>query len=295
MRFITLDESGELKLVDYEPNVYPEYAILSHRWGWSNTEVTYDDVLKGVGKDKPGYSKLKFCVEQAARDGLRLSWVDTCCINKADFTELNEAINSMFRWYSKATRCYVYLSDVPNPNDQLSTAESAFPKSNWFTRGWTLQELVAPASVQFFSSKGDLLGDKKSREVEIHQITGIPVEALQGQPLDQFSVEERLTWAARRTTTLPEDAAYCLLGIFDVYVPLIYGEGQENAYKRLQTEVDKLGNLMSPETRDAPWIVPFPRNPLFTGRESLLAELEEKLFVPDQTPKIAITGLGGDG
>src|SRR5204863_9934361 len=154
--------------------------------------------------------------------------------NRANFTELSEAINSMFKWYREATRCYVYLSDVPDPKDPTSTIESALQNSRWFKRGWTLQELIAPPSVQFFSRTGELLGSKKSREQQIHQITRINTEALRGIPLSKFNVAERLSWATERQTTIEEDAAYCLLGIFEVHMPLIYGEGRQNALNRLQ-------------------------------------------------------------
>jgi tetratricopeptide (TPR) repeat protein len=201
----------------------------------------------------------------------------------------------MFRWYYKATRCYVYLSDVPDPKNPTSTAESTFPDSRWFKRGWTLQELIAPSSVQFFSREGELLGNKKSREQQLHQITGIAINALQGNPLSQFDTTERLSWAARRETTVEEDAAYCLLGIFDIQIPLIYGEGQQKALDRLQRKIQKSSNPALLVLTDAPWIVPFERNPRFTGRESQLAQLEGKLFAKDHTAKIAITGLGGMG
>ena len=170
-------------------------------------------------------------------------WIDTCCINKADHAELSEAINSMFRWYQTATKCYVYLSDVSMTKGKASEEaselpwESTFRSSRWFTRGWTLQELLAPLSVEFFSREGKRLGDKKSLELQIHEITSIAVQALQGSPLSQFSVTERMSWAAKRETTIEEDQAYCLLGIFDIHLPLIYGEGIENAFRRLRKEI----------------------------------------------------------
>src|SRR5436189_404821 len=146
----------------------PPYAILSHTWGADSTEVTFEDLTNGTGKDKPGYEKIRFCGERAGQDDLEYFWVDTCCINKADFTELSEAINSMFRWYRNAAKCYVYLSDVSvgecDPNSKVFPWESAFQASRWFTRGWTLQELLAPKLVEFFSHEGKRLGDKRSLE-----------------------------------------------------------------------------------------------------------------------------------
>jgi heterokaryon incompatibility protein (HET) len=202
-------------------------------------------MMDGTGKRKPGYDKIRFCGEQARRDGLQYFWIDTCCIDKSSSTELQEAINSMFRWYRDAAKCYVYLVDVSRPafdadvNSSQLPWELSFRKSRWFTRGWTLQELVAPASVEFFSKEGEQLGNKRSLERHIHEVTEIPVKALRGSSLSDFSVPERMSWAEKRETTRKEDKAYSLLGIFDVYMPLIYGEGRENAFQRLQEKIDK--------------------------------------------------------
>ncbi|KAF2260180.1 HET-domain-containing protein [Lojkania enalia] len=289
-----LNDNGKLSLIERSGYSIPKYAILSHTWGLDGEEVTYEDMMTGAGERKPGYDKIRFCANQAKTDGLQYFWIDTCCINKANFTELSEAINSMFRWYSEATRCYVYLSDVPSPQDPTSTAESAFPNSRWFKRGWTLQELIAPSLVQFFSRGGSFLGSKKSRELQIHQITGIAVEALQGAPLSQISTAERLSWAAQRQTKVEEDAAYCLLGIFDIQMPLIYGEGRQKALDRLQRKIKR--SLGAPITSThAAWIVPFERNSRFTSREPQLAQLEGMLFAKNHTTKVAIMGLGGVG
>jgi hypothetical protein len=213
----------------------PNYAILSHTWGPDGDEVTFEDLAKGTGENKHGYKKIQFCGEQAWKDGLQYFWIDTCCINKADHAELSEAINSMFCWYQTATKCYVYLSDVG-----VDKWEPAFQSSRWFTRGWTLQELLAPSSVEFFSSEWKLLGDRQSLGPKIHKITRIPELALRGAPLSQFSVNDRLSWKEGRQTKLEEDMAYSLLGIFGVYVPPIYGEGTGGAFKRLLDEVGKL-------------------------------------------------------
>jgi hypothetical protein len=151
----------------------------------------------------------------------------------------------MFRWYQNAAKCYVYLSDVSTrkrkASDRLSehTWESAFRSSRWFTRGWTLQELLAPGpdSVEFFSLEGDRLGDKRTLERQIYEITRIPITALRGSPLSQFGVNARLLWVESRKTTREEDMAYSLLGTFNVYVPLIYGEGRENAFSQSEKKV----------------------------------------------------------
>jgi hypothetical protein len=231
-------------LTTFDDDTAPPYAILSHTWT-AGHEVTYEDLLAGTGTNKSGYVKLRFCGERAAADGLEYFWVDTCCIDKATSVELSTAINSMFRWYQRATKCYVYLSDVSVPKE-VTDAESfrisweqAFRRSRWFTRGWTLQELLAPASVEFFSKEGKRLGSRVSLEQEIHEITGIPTEALRGRKLTQFSVEERMSWATGRTTTLKEDKVYCLLGIFGVFLSLIYGEGEDYATLRLKEEIQK--------------------------------------------------------
>jgi hypothetical protein len=223
----------------------PPYAILSHTWGAE--EVTFRDLIDGTGKSKAGYDKIRFCAQQAANDGLQYFWVDTCCIDKSSSAELQEAINSMFRWYQNAAKCYVYLSDVSTrkrkASDRLSeyTWESAFRASKWFTRGWTLQELLAPGpnSVEFFSREGDRLGDKRTLERQIYEITDIPITALRGTPLSQFNIDDRLLWAETRQTTREEDKAYSLFGIFDIQMPLLYGEGRDKAFKRLREEIDK--------------------------------------------------------
>ena len=242
MRLLYYNNDGEFSLKQFFRDV-PQYAILSHTWG--QEEVTFKDIIEGNGASKTGFDKIRFCGEQARRDRLQYFWVDTCCIDKSSSAELTEAINSMFRWYCNAAKCYVYLPDVSSPtidignkSDQLLW-EMAFRTSIWFTRGWTLQELIAPTSVEFFSKNREFLGDKKSLERCICERTRIPSKALQGGPLAKFSITERMSWAETRQTTREEDQAYSLLGIFDVFMPLIYGEGKTNAFKRLHEEISK--------------------------------------------------------
>jgi hypothetical protein len=157
----------------------------------------------------------------------------------------------MFRWYQRATKCYVYLSDVHVPDEVVDaqafriTWEDEFRRTRWFTRGWTLQELLAPASVEFFSANGKQLGSKMTLEQEIHEITKIPIRALRKYDLREFSVDERMSWIAGRRTTVKEDKAYCLLGIFGVFLPLIYGEGEEHAFRRLRKEIQEAESLDS--------------------------------------------------
>lgn len=221
------------------------YAILSHTWGNDAEEVTFKDMMDGTGKEKVGYNKIRLCGEQATRDGLQYLWVDTCCIDKSNSVELQEAINSMFRWYHNAEKCYAYLPDVSRPAFNTSDEaepppwELSFRRSRWFTRGWTLQELIAPSSVEFFSEEWERLGNKQSLERHIREITGIPAKALCGSPLSDFSITERFSWTTTRETTRGEDKAYSLLGIFDLNMPLIYGEGGDSAFRRLREEIDK--------------------------------------------------------
>ncbi|KAF2034365.1 HET-domain-containing protein [Setomelanomma holmii] len=210
----------------------PPYAILSHTWR-DGEEVTFDEMVNCAATNKSGYEKIRFCARQARRNNLDYYWVDTCCINKTDPVELQDAINSMFRWYRDAVRCYVYLQDVVSGSDW----EPAFRKSRWFTRGWTLQELLAPNCVEFFTRDGELIGDKRTLERQIHEITGIPLAALRSTPMSEFSVEDRLSWGKNRQTTRPEDKVYSLLGFFGIYMPMIYGETEEHALWRLKTEI----------------------------------------------------------
>ena len=242
MRLLKFDREGLSLTEDLQDNI-PAYAVLSHTWGDDKDEVNFDDLKHGSYQTKAGYEKIRFCGEQAKKDKLEFFWVDTCCINKANNVhEYSEAINSMFRWYRDAAKCYVYLSDVfvsdGDDDHAKRTWKLAFRKSRWFTRGWTLQELLAPTSVEFFSREGERLGDKKTLEQQIYEITSIPSAALRGTPLSKFSVDERMRWAANRSTKKKEDEAYCLLGIFNVFMPLIYGE-RENAFVRLRESIDR--------------------------------------------------------
>jgi hypothetical protein len=291
MRLLHFDALGKLILTNFRGKPIPPYAILSHRW--SDSEILIEDVLnRNYEERKEGCQKLRFCAEQAAKDGLQYFWIDTCCINKWDKDELSRAINSMFQWYRDATRCYVFLSDVSVSSatdaSQRSSWEASFRKSKWFTRGWTLQELIAPVTVEFFSREGHHLGDKTLLEQLLHDITDIALAALRNCPLDHFSTSERQQWAKNRTTTEEEDIVYCLLGVLGVSMPTTYGEGKESALRRLQAEVEGAGS--------APSIIPFSRNESFVGREAQLAELEAKLFSIEQTTTtLAIVGPGGTG
>lgn len=244
LRLLQRNPDGSISFRETNISHVPAYAILSHTWG--KEEVTYQDMEANadVSKtiSKAGWEKIQFCAKQAAADGLQYFWIDTCCIDKTNPFELSAAINSMFRWYQNAARCYVYLSDVSKPAGTNSEKvwKNAFKTSRWFTRGWTLQELIAPRLVDFFSSEGERLGSKLLLGSEIHEITGIAMNALRGDALANFSIQERRSWAERRTTTIEEDAAYCLLGIFDVSMALLYGERRDQAFRRLEEEIHKL-------------------------------------------------------
>lgn len=238
MRLLSLNSDRHLAWTEFTQDSLPPYAILSHTW--ESDEVTFTDLIGGHAQNKAGYRKLVFCADQAARDNLLHFWVDTCCIDKRSSAEVTKAINSMYRYYRYAVKCYVYLSDVPCSAGNVSQSvwKKDFCESRWFKRGWTLQELLAPSQVEFYSCQHQYLGDKEALHPLIHAITKIPVEALRGQSLDTFSIEERMKWASGRQTTEEEDGAYCLLGIFNIFMPLIPGETKENALRRLQRELD---------------------------------------------------------
>ncbi|KAK1676716.1 heterokaryon incompatibility protein-domain-containing protein, partial [Colletotrichum godetiae] len=211
----------------------PEYAILSHTWG--DDEVTFQDLDCPDHTKKRGYTKIDgFCC-LAAKNGFEWVWVDTCCIDKTSSAELSEAINSMYRWYKDSQICYAYLEDI-QPDDDLNGFDRQFGNSRWFTRGWTLQELLAPPAVSFFNAAWKELGTRSSLAREIGSITSIPTDFLRDRHVHRAKVAERMSWAARRQTTRVEDRAYSLLGIFDVNMPLLYGEA-EKAFERLQIEV----------------------------------------------------------
>ncbi|KAK1829263.1 hypothetical protein QBC39DRAFT_136109 [Podospora conica] len=286
---------------DYDPGSVPLYAILSHTWGPDSEEVSLQDLRDGVGKVKAGYDKIRFCGRQARSDGLTFFWIDTCCIDKSNSAELAEALNSMFRWYRNASLCYVFLSDVTSPTDTAWT--SAFRASRWFTRGWTLQELIAPTTVQFFAKDGSLLGDKHSLLSLIVEITGISEEAITGRrPLGDFSLQERFSWADKRQTKREEDWAYSLLGIFGVFIPPIYGEGRESAEHRLRNAIrDAVRTGKQVETKEAHFIMPYLSNPEFVKRPELFEELKARFdYGSNHTDgtsqsRVSLFGLGGVG
>ncbi len=238
----------QFKEID-DPRIIPKYAILSHTW--TEKEVVFSDLISSpqLAHQRPEFAKVKFTAQQALDDGLDYIWVDTCNIDKSSSAEISETINSMFRLYKKAEVCYVYLADVTEPppagwtddgqNDDAWT--KTFTNARWFTRGWTLQELIAPRNAIFYTRDWRRIGTKRELCQTIARNTDISSMILLGVNVGRTLVAERMNWAAKRTTTRVEDLAYCLLGLFDIKMPLLYGEG-ERAFLRLQHEIIKKTN-----------------------------------------------------
>ncbi|KAL4082154.1 heterokaryon incompatibility protein-domain-containing protein [Scleroderma yunnanense] len=243
------------KVLEFRDDEATAYAILSHRW--LDKEVDYDEMVDLAKMDREerdeicqcdGYRKILEGCEQAKRDGYEWLWVDTCCIDKRSSAELSEAINSMYRWYANSRVCYAYLHDVeeafPTKRD-----DAKYPKSNgrpeWFSRGWTLQEMIAPTDVRFFNKRWRPIGDKSALAPTLSNITRVPENILtNGLPSNRPCVAQIMSWAAGRTTTRVEDRAYSLLGLLDVNMPMLYGEGKK-AFHRLQVEIIRISNDQS--------------------------------------------------
>ncbi|KAF5341397.1 hypothetical protein D9758_012251 [Tetrapyrgos nigripes] len=218
----------------------PPYAILSHTW--DKEEVTFRDMQDlDIAKSKAGFAKVKGACMRARRYNFDWIWIDSCCINKESSAELSEAINSMYQYYEDAEVCYVYLYDV-SAKHHPREHRSSFRKSKWFRRGWTLQELLAPSYVVFFDKQWMKLGTRWSLRDVVSATTSIPIRVFEGHDINGCSVAQRMSWAAYRETTRPEDQAYCLLGIFGVSMPPIYGEGGAKAFMRLQQEIIKISD-----------------------------------------------------
>ncbi|KAI1297975.1 kinesin light chain 1 [Xylaria venustula] len=302
MRLLQRDNAGNYSLTsDLTGDKIPPYAILSHTWG--PDEVVFTDIANTQDQwhQKAGYAKILFCADQARRHGLQYFWVDTCCIDKSDQVELQRAINSMFRWYRDAKICYVYLSDVSSSVavgtlDGATAWETAFRSSRWFTRGWTLQELIAPTTLEFYSREGIRLGDKKSLEHQLRDITGIPASALRGTALSDFTIAEREAWACNRETKYEEDMVYSLLGIFDVHMPLVYGEGRQKARRRLREEAQKVVKGTGYDSFSITFsLSDVPDIQHFVARGGELAEIREALRSDGSRRAVILHGLGGIG
>ncbi len=244
--------TATLEMEEFVWDHIPKYAILSHTWG--DDEVTlaeYCSKKAGITA-REGYTKIVRTCSWARGEGLTHAWVDTCCINKESSAELSEAINSMYRWYKEAAVCVVHLADLPpaeaGPSDSADAQAQAgrnLTYCRWFSRGWTLQELIAPKDVRFFDSEWVFRGTKETFMHQIYLITGIDPKVLSdsSQVVSQL-VPTRMSWATSRRTTVVEDLVYCLLGIFDVNMPLLYGEGAK-AFERLQHEIIKTADDLS--------------------------------------------------
>jgi hypothetical protein len=299
--------STSLELREFQNYESISYAILSHTW--AEQEVLFQEIdgfnaasMPTQVKKKLGYKKIQACCAQAKRDGFDYVWIDTCCIDKRSSAELSEAINSMYRWYQDCTICYAYLSDVPN-NASPEIRNQKFRESRWFTRGWTLQELIGPLNLEFYGdqwySKGQSasLGTKRSLQDQIYVITRIPQGGLLSSSAKQpdYSIAQKMSWAANRATTRIEDRAYSLMGLFNVNMPLLYGEG-DRAFIRLQEEILKVS---TDETLFA-WKMAI-HDPWFLLSHGLLAmsldyfadsgQIIEKIHIPRKVPS-TVTNKG---
>ena len=250
-----------IKILESADDEATDFAILSHRWiekRGETTEVNCEEMveLESMEKDKQnevrrrlGYRKILDSCEQAKRDGYEWLWVDTCCIDKRSSAELSEAINSMYRWYENSRVCYAYLHDVTGPSFPTEFDKEQYPNSKgwpeWFSRGWTLQEMIAPSNVQFFNKDWQRIGDKRTLAHTLAGITRVPQHILtDGLASNRPCVAQIMSWAADRIATRLEDRAYSLLGLLDVNMPMLYGEGKK-AFHRLQLEIIRMSNDQS--------------------------------------------------
>ncbi|KAI0436111.1 heterokaryon incompatibility protein-domain-containing protein [Xylaria telfairii] len=247
MRLIQCDA---LQLRDFPRSETPPYAILSHTW--QDEEVTFTEFSQGapVGTEAAPdrWEKITQTCKLAIAQGYEYVWIDTCCIDKSSSAELTEAINSMYAWYAESAVCFAYLSDFdPSRTSGPYDTRRQFSSSRWFSRGWTLQELIAPGRLEFYDSSWTLYGSKAILCADIAYTTGIDKMVLCAASdvlqnlLASIPVCQKMSWAAGRKTQRPEDVAYSLLGIFGVHMPLIYGEGI-NAFARLQKKIIKSTN-----------------------------------------------------
>ncbi|KAK3623731.1 hypothetical protein LTR56_014697 [Elasticomyces elasticus] len=243
-----------LNFTEFSSDV-PKYVIASHRWT-AGSEAKTKDVEKRRNTHSSGYKKVEGFAKYA-RDciaDVEWFWIDTCCVNQESSQEVNEAVNSMFSWYANAEMCLVYLADVDKPLHE----DECLPRlqaSEWFTRGWTLQELLAPHMVTFLSKRWEVIGNKSSagsirRTSRINQgpslipllatITSIPEKVLYNYEQSKtLTTEDKLAWIVGRNTAKCEDMYYSLLGKFGVRMRLDYGQGAESARQRLLKKIDK--------------------------------------------------------
>lgn len=223
------------QLEDFPDESHVQYAVLSHRW--QDGEVTFEDVATQQGRmkmtTKHGFHKFEQGCRLAAAAGLSYLWIDTCCIDRRHSAELQEAINSMFDWFAAAKVCFAYLCDVHRTDDS-----EAFVNSEWFRRGWTLPELLAPIEVHFYDMHWKSVGSRSRFAATVSRSTGVPERVLRSsyKCVEKPYIGEIMSWAADRETTRVEDRAYSLLGFFNVNMQILYGE-KEKAFLRLQEEI----------------------------------------------------------
>jgi hypothetical protein len=220
-----------------------KYAILSHRW-IHGQEVCLQDWEAFVAKQQPilnqiqpklGFIKIHNACAQAKKQGMDWIWIDTMCIDKTNDAEVKMSINRMFSWYQQASICLVYLHDLQGGNRLEVISEDQKP--TWFTRGWTLQELLAPTTVLFFDQHWNYLGTRSELAEAINKFTGIPLDVLCHCNIKSYSYAKRLSWSKGRETELPEDRVYSLIGLSEVFVSAEYGIGYHQALLKLKSAI----------------------------------------------------------
>lgn len=243
-------DTTTFQLASNSPSVFQQegYAILSHRW--IGSEITYEqlgghiDELRAAGTtplESPQQEKIRGACQTARAKGIRWMWIDTCCIDKSSTSELSESLNSMFRWYRDAKLCITYLSDVirKGAGREDFINEGGHP-AVWFSRGWTLQELLAPRHLEFFDKNWDIIADRAELAERIEEITSIQSKYLKGETKDDdprdACIAAKFSWIAKRQTERDEDMAYSMLGLFGITMDPRYGEGW-GAFMRLQKEL----------------------------------------------------------
>jgi len=238
----TSDPTLQISFSEFVGSDVPPYAILSHRW--RDQEVLYDDMVatdRSIARSKRGYAKLEMTCRLAFEHGFGYVWSDTCCIDKSSSAELSEAINSMYSYYTQSEWCIAYLDDVELDETQPGSffgADGTFSRSAWFSRGWTLQELIAPLRLTFYTKSWNKIGTKAGLCHQISVASKISEGVLRDRRrISAIGISEKMSWAARRVTTRPEDESYSLMGIFGVNMATLYGEGRSSAFRRLQLEI----------------------------------------------------------
>ncbi|KAF5500177.1 Vegetative incompatibility protein HET-E-1 [Colletotrichum siamense] len=285
-----------LRLEEFQDYSTVEYAILSHTWGVD--EVSFKDMKHiSKAKKKAGFAKISKTCELALKENLKHAWVDTCCIDKSSSAELSEAINAMFLWYRASAVCFIWLEDLAPSASAIGTTPPGqklhvianMASCKWFSRGWTLQELIAPANVKFYDASWNFRFTKENNASILATITTIDIDVLKMvKRLKDVLVAVKMSWAANRETTRSEDIAYCLLGTFDINMPMLYGEG-ERAFQRLQEHIVNLHT----DTSVFAWLAPF-RPPLPTQSfRGLFATSPQQFVSSGQISRVAFAPRPG--